>query len=116
MIVIVFVLNIPYTYIYLNTQMKKSLGDHEAITNEIVAQSHIESVGLKLFEYADKQDREANFHKCVNPTCHKFFFQIITTLCFLQKHDQGFLHVQSHIFLAEAVWRPIRGGLLEITL
>lgn len=46
--------------------MKKSLAHEEALSSDIVGQAHVESVGLKLFEFADQQDREANFHKCVN--------------------------------------------------
>lgn len=39
--------------------------DNEAITNEIVAQAHLENYALKLFTYADQQDRAANFTKYV---------------------------------------------------
>jgi len=44
-------------------QMKKQHVDNEAITNDIAAQAHIENYALKLFLYADKQDREENFGK-----------------------------------------------------
>lgn len=37
--------------------------DNEAITNEIVAQAHLENYALKLFTYADQQDRAAVFNK-----------------------------------------------------
>ncbi|EDW17248.1 vacuolar protein sorting-associated protein VTA1 homolog [Drosophila mojavensis] len=46
-------------------QMKKTHADNEAITNDIAAQAHIENYALKLFLYADKQDREENFGKNV---------------------------------------------------
>lgn len=39
--------------------------DNEAITNEVVAQAHLENYALKLFNYADQQDRAANFQKFV---------------------------------------------------
>lgn len=42
---------------------KKELSDNETITNEVVAQAYLENYALKLFMYADKQDREANFGK-----------------------------------------------------
>lgn len=45
--------------------MKKSLAGEEALTSDIVAQARIEEVGLKLFAFADQQDRNAQFHKCV---------------------------------------------------
>lgn len=43
--------------------MKKSLVGEEALTSDVVAQAHIEEVGLKLFDYADKEDRAAKFHR-----------------------------------------------------
>lgn len=44
---------------------KKSHKDNEAITNDTVAVAHLENYALKLFLYADKQDRESNFGKNV---------------------------------------------------
>lgn len=46
-------------------QVKKQYADNEAVTNEVAAQAHIENYALKLFLYADKQDREENFGKNV---------------------------------------------------
>lgn len=42
---------------------KKSHHDDEAITNEVVAQAHLENYAFKLFSYADQQDRASNFNK-----------------------------------------------------
>lgn len=39
--------------------------DNDAIGNEVAAQAHLENYALKLFLYADKQDREQNFGKNV---------------------------------------------------
>ncbi|XP_013134303.1 PREDICTED: vacuolar protein sorting-associated protein VTA1 homolog [Papilio polytes] len=39
--------------------------DNEAISNEVAAQAHLENYALKLFMYADKQDREQNYGKNV---------------------------------------------------
>jgi len=44
---------------------KKDLSENEAITNEVVASAHIENYAMKLFLYADKEDRSANFNKNV---------------------------------------------------
>lgn len=44
---------------------KKVLHDNEAITNDVAAQAHLENWALKLFLYADKNDRAANFSKNV---------------------------------------------------
>lgn len=42
-------------------KMKKDLKDEEALSNEVVAQAHIEEAGLRLFHFADTKDREGNF-------------------------------------------------------
>ncbi|KMQ88066.1 vacuolar protein sorting-associated protein vta1-like protein [Lasius niger] len=44
---------------------KKELHENEAITNDVAAQAHLENWALKLFLYADKNDRAANFSKNV---------------------------------------------------
>lgn len=43
--------------------MKKSLTDNESITQEIVGHAHIENYALKMFLYADNEDRSGRFHK-----------------------------------------------------
>lgn len=43
--------------------VKKQNHENESITNEVAAQAHMENYALKLFLYADKQDREGNFGK-----------------------------------------------------
>lgn len=42
---------------------KKESHDNEAITNDVCAQAHLENWALKLFLYADKNDRASNFGK-----------------------------------------------------
>jgi vacuolar protein sorting-associated protein VTA1 len=42
-------------------EIKKRLSDNEAITSEIVGQAHVEDKALKLFVYADTEDRAAKF-------------------------------------------------------
>lgn len=61
--VFVFVLNSLIALMDWLEQMKKQNVDNEALTNDIAAQAHIENYALKLFLYADKQDREENFGK-----------------------------------------------------
>ncbi|XP_056423217.1 vacuolar protein sorting-associated protein VTA1 homolog isoform X2 [Hyla sarda] len=46
----------------LETQ-KKQLGDCESITQEIVGSVHVENYALKMFLYADNEDRAGRFHK-----------------------------------------------------
>ncbi|EJD74716.1 hypothetical protein LOAG_18006 [Loa loa] len=45
--------------------MKKKLDGQEALTQDLVAQAHIENFAVKLFDYADKNDRQSNFTKGV---------------------------------------------------
>ncbi|KAK0172052.1 hypothetical protein PV328_005421 [Microctonus aethiopoides] len=46
-------------------ETKKELHDNEAISNDVAAQAHLENWALKLFLYADKNDRASNFSKNV---------------------------------------------------
>ncbi|XP_023696732.1 vacuolar protein sorting-associated protein VTA1 homolog [Paramormyrops kingsleyae] len=43
--------------------MKKELHDNESITQEVVGNAHIENYALKMFLYADNEDRTGRFHK-----------------------------------------------------
>ena len=45
--------------------MKKDLKHEEAVAIEDIGATHLEEEGLKLFDYADKEDRQGRFHKCV---------------------------------------------------
>ncbi len=44
-------------------QTKKEHAENEAIHNEVVGQAHMEGYALKLFLYADNEDRAARFGK-----------------------------------------------------
>ena len=41
------------------------MSGNEAVSSEIVASAHIENYAMKLFEWADKEDRAARFGKNV---------------------------------------------------
>ncbi|XP_041831528.1 vacuolar protein sorting-associated protein VTA1 homolog isoform X2 [Melanotaenia boesemani] len=43
--------------------MKKELSDNESISQEVVGNAHIENYALKMFIYADNEDRAGRFHK-----------------------------------------------------
>ncbi|XP_068609817.1 vacuolar protein sorting-associated protein VTA1 homolog isoform X2 [Brachionichthys hirsutus] len=43
--------------------MKAELGDNDSITQEVVGNAHIENYALKMFLYADNEDRAGRFHK-----------------------------------------------------
>ena len=41
------------------------MAGEEAVTNEVVASAHVENYAVKLFLWADKEDRAAHFNKNV---------------------------------------------------
>lgn len=43
--------------------MKVELANEESITQEVVGNAHIENYALKMFIYADNEDRAGRFHK-----------------------------------------------------
>ncbi|XP_022593711.1 vacuolar protein sorting-associated protein VTA1 homolog isoform X3 [Seriola lalandi dorsalis] len=43
--------------------MKKELSDNDSISQEVVGNAHIENYALKMFIYADNEDRGGRFHK-----------------------------------------------------
>ncbi|XP_069371203.1 vacuolar protein sorting-associated protein VTA1 homolog isoform X5 [Paralichthys olivaceus] len=43
--------------------MKKEMSDHDSISQEVVGNAHIENYALKMFLYADNEDRGGRFHK-----------------------------------------------------
>ncbi|TGZ47779.1 Uncharacterized protein DBV15_12446, partial [Temnothorax longispinosus] len=59
---------------------KKELHDNEAITNDVTVESHLENWALKLFLYADKNDRAANFSKNVLQTFYtaQILYEVLT--------------------------------------
>lgn len=44
-------------------QMKVELVNEDSITQEVVGNAHIENYALKMFIYADNEDRAGRFHK-----------------------------------------------------
>ncbi|XP_057670428.1 vacuolar protein sorting-associated protein VTA1 homolog [Diorhabda carinulata] len=52
-------------------QVKKANADNEGITSDTIAQSLIEEYALRLFNYADHQDREQIFNKNTIKTFYK---------------------------------------------
>lgn len=46
-------------------KQKTAMADNESITNEMAAQAYLENYALKLFLWADGQDRAGIFNKLV---------------------------------------------------
>ena len=49
--------------LFLSTKSKQSQVNQEAVTNDVVAQAHLESKGVQLFLWADTEDRAGRFNK-----------------------------------------------------
>ncbi|XP_058791822.1 vacuolar protein sorting-associated protein VTA1 homolog isoform X2 [Phymastichus coffea] len=60
---------------------KKANAENEAITNDVAAQAHLENWALKLFLYADKNDRASNFGKNVVQSFYTagLLYDVLTT-------------------------------------
>uniref|UniRef100_A0A1A9X2W6 Vta1/callose synthase N-terminal domain-containing protein n=1 Tax=Glossina brevipalpis TaxID=37001 RepID=A0A1A9X2W6_9MUSC len=71
--------------------VKKQNSSNEAITNEIAASAHLENYALKLFLYADKQDREGIFGKNVVKAFYSsgVIYDILQTLGELSEEALG---------------------------
>ena len=50
-------------YLSITFQSKKALTENEAVSSEVVGQAHMEEYALKLFLYADNEDRAGQFGK-----------------------------------------------------
>ena len=53
--------------------MKGQLTGEEALKDEAIAQAHIEEAALKLFDYADNEDRQAKFHRYLSFLSREMF-------------------------------------------
>lgn len=60
---------------------KKSRNDDETISNDVVAQAHIENYAYKLFMWADNEDRSGRFNKNVVKAFYTagFIYDIVNT-------------------------------------
>ncbi len=59
---------------------KKVLADNEAVSSEVVASAHVENYAMKLFGWADREDRAARFNKNVVKTFYTagMLFDVLT--------------------------------------
>ncbi|XP_002730689.2 vacuolar protein sorting-associated protein VTA1 homolog [Saccoglossus kowalevskii] len=60
---------------------KKELKDNESIHSEVVGQAHVENYALRLFLFADNEDRSGRFNKNVVKTYYKasLLFDVLQT-------------------------------------
>ena len=78
-------------------QMKSSLKGDEGVTNEMAGGARVEEAGLKLFTYADTEDKSGRFHKCCSSLFYLNFHELITP----QEHDQGLFYFMSSLVYCE---------------
>ena len=85
-------------------KLKKSDSSNEAITTEIVGQSHMEQRGLGMFAVADRLDRQGeygkNIVKVMIKECKNYFDGFILDLFY-------FCNVNG---VAQSFWRNGRGN------
>ena len=63
--------------------MKNALNDREEITNNVVGQVYVENVAMKLFDFADNEDRNGRFHMLVCVLCTVSMSQLSLYVCSL---------------------------------
>uniref|UniRef100_A0A9L0RNQ0 Vesicle trafficking 1 n=2 Tax=Equus caballus TaxID=9796 RepID=A0A9L0RNQ0_HORSE len=80
--------------------LKKQLGDNEAITQEIVGSAHLENYALKMFLYADNEDRAGRFHKNMIKSFYtaSLLIDVITVFGELTEEHQASLALASTAF------------------
>lgn len=77
----------PKSTEFVILQKKKELVSqgHEAVSDDVVAQLHLDEKALQLFLWADTEDRNANFNKYVN-----FNISIHATGLVFREHNRQF--------------------------
>ena len=66
----------------MQTKKELSTQGHEAVTDDVVAQIHIDEKAEQLFLWADTEDRNANFNKYVKLVCSQ-----LVTVRFCRSQD-----------------------------
>lgn len=94
---------------------KKELNANEAITNEVVAQAHIEECGLKLFMWADSEDRAGRFNKNVVKAFYSagMIFDILAT--FGETSEEIVHHTKYAKWKAAYIHNCLKNGEMPIS-
>ncbi|KAH7938037.1 hypothetical protein HPB49_019390 [Dermacentor silvarum] len=88
--------------------------DEEAITSDVVAQAHIETRALKLFLWADGEDRAARFNKNVIKAFYTaaYLFDVLTT--FGELTDEVSNHRKYARWKAAYIHRCLKNGEVPV--
>ncbi|XP_070808273.1 vacuolar protein sorting-associated protein VTA1 homolog [Pituophis catenifer annectens] len=90
--------------------MKKQLGDNEAITQEIVGCAHVENYALKMFLYADNEDRAGQFHKNMIKSFYTASLLIDVLTVFGELTDENIQHRKYARWKATYIHNCLKNG------
>ncbi|XP_074043810.1 vacuolar protein sorting-associated protein VTA1 homolog isoform X2 [Macrotis lagotis] len=90
--------------------LKKQLGDNEAITQEIVGCAHVESYALKMFLYADNEDRAGRFHKNMIKSFYTASLLIDVLTVFGELTDENMKHRKYARWKATYIHNCLKNG------
>lgn len=92
--------------------LKKQLGDNEAITQEIVGCAHLENYALKMFLYADNEDRAGRFHKNMIKSFYTASLLIDVITVFGELTDENVKHRKYARWKATYIHNCLKNGRL----
>ncbi|XP_030054363.1 vacuolar protein sorting-associated protein VTA1 homolog [Microcaecilia unicolor] len=90
--------------------MKKQLGDCESITQEIVGSAHVENYALKMFLYADNEDRAGHFHKNMIKSFYTASLLIDTLSVFGELSEENVQHRKYARWKATYIHNCLKNG------
>jgi len=90
--------------------MKKELGNHESITQEVVGNAHIENYALKMFLYADNEDRSGRFHKNMIKSFYTASLLVDVLTVFGELSDENIQHRKYARWKATYIHNCLKNG------
>ncbi|XP_026197892.1 vacuolar protein sorting-associated protein VTA1 homolog isoform X2 [Anabas testudineus] len=90
--------------------MKKELNDNESITQEVVGNAHIENYALKMFLYADNEDRGGRFHKNMIKSFYTSSLLLDVLSVFGELSEENFQHRKYARWKATYIHNCLKNG------
>ncbi|MGH0141138.1 UNVERIFIED_CONTAM: hypothetical protein FKN15_072862 [Acipenser sinensis] len=90
--------------------MKKELGDNESISQELVGHAHIENYALKMFLYADNEDRSGRFHKNMIKSFYTASLLLDVLSVFGELSEENFQHRKYAKWKATYIHNCLKNG------
>ncbi|XP_018412716.1 PREDICTED: vacuolar protein sorting-associated protein VTA1 homolog [Nanorana parkeri] len=91
-------------------RLKKQLGDCDSITQEIVGSAHVENYALKMFLYADNEDRAGRFHKNMIKSFYTASLLLDTLTVFGELTEENFQHRKYARWKATYIHNCLKNG------